>query len=40
VRDSQVSNEGTIDERPYNVNKELVVFSSSRKTGHQVEEWY
>jgi hypothetical protein len=40
VRDSQEpKGGGTVDEMPYSVKRELVEFTSSRKTGHQVEEW-
>jgi hypothetical protein len=39
VRDSQDSNEGTIDEMPNSGEKELIESTSSRKTDHQVEGW-
>ena len=39
MRDLQDSNGGTLDERTYRGEKELVESTSSRKTGHQVEGW-
>jgi hypothetical protein len=39
VRDIQDSKEGTLDEMTYSGKRELVVPTSSRKTGHQVEGW-
>ena len=39
MRDSQDSNEGTIDEMPNSGEKELIESTSSRKTDHQVEGW-
>jgi hypothetical protein len=39
MRDSQDSKRGTLDEMPYVGAKELVDYTSSRKTGHQVRDW-
>ena len=39
MRDSQDSKGGTLDKMPYSGERELVESISSRKTGHQVEEW-
>ena len=39
VRESQDSMGGTLDEMPNSGEKELKDCISSRKTGHQVEEW-
>jgi hypothetical protein len=38
VRDSQESNRGSLEEIPYNGERELVEPNSSRKSGHQVRE--
>jgi hypothetical protein len=37
LRDSQNSEGRTLDKMPYSGDKELVEFTSRRKTGHQVE---
>jgi hypothetical protein len=37
VRESQDSEEGTLDEMPNSGERELVESISSRKTGHQME---
>jgi hypothetical protein len=39
VRDSQDSKGGTLDEMPNSGERECVKFTSSRKTGYQVEGW-
>jgi hypothetical protein len=39
VSDSQDSNAGTLHEKPYSGERELIEFTSSKKTGHQVEGW-
>ena len=39
MRNSQDSKGGTLDEMPNSGERELVESTSSRKTGHQVEEW-
>ena len=39
MRASQDSKEGTLDEMPNSEERELAEFTSSRKTGNQVEEW-
>ena len=39
VRDSQNSMGVTLDEMPYNGERELVVSTYSKNTGHQVEGW-
>jgi hypothetical protein len=38
VKDSQDSKGGTLDEMPYSGKRDLVESTSSRKTGHQVED--
>ena len=39
MRDSQDSKGGTLDEMLFNGERELVVSTSSRQTGHHVEGW-
>jgi hypothetical protein len=39
VRDSQDSKGGTLDEMPNSEEREPIESISSRKSGHQVEEW-
>jgi hypothetical protein len=39
MRDFQDSKRGTLDEMANNGERELVEFTSSRKTEHQVEGW-
>jgi hypothetical protein len=39
VRDSEDSRRGTIDEMPNSGKRELIEFTSSRKTEHQVQGW-
>jgi uncharacterized protein with gpF-like domain len=39
VKEFQDSKRGTSDEMPNSGERELVEFTSSRKTGHQVEGW-
>jgi hypothetical protein len=39
VRDTQDSKWGTLDEMHNSGEKELAESTSSRKAGHQVEEW-
>jgi hypothetical protein len=40
VTDSQDSKGGTLDEMPYSREKELIMPTSIRKTGHQVREGF
>ena len=39
VRDSQDSKEGTLEEMPNRLEREIIEPTSSRKTGHQVRDW-
>jgi hypothetical protein len=39
VRNSQDSEEGTLEEMPYSRERKLVESTSSRKIRHQVEGW-
>jgi hypothetical protein len=39
VRHSQDSKGGTLNEMTYSGKRELIVCTSSRKTGHQLERW-